>query len=161
MALCPVCFNTSAYCECEPRFEPSADDRRPSVTRAASTATTESEHRLLREVLPERREALRAIVAGLKDLGAWLETPPAQVRNYVNVRVPSRFGPSRLCAITISTGRIEFQDESYPIVERLGFGGRFDYLAAGEKAAITPGHDDVEIVLAVATEVLASRRGSG
>ena len=79
----------------------------------------------------------------------------------MNVRVPNRFGPARLCAISRSTGRIEFHDESYPVAEQLGVGQRFDHLPAGDKAAITPRDtDDVEAILAVTRAVLAGRRAS-
>lgn len=160
--LCPVCFNAPDYCECETRYEPSADELRRLENRPRLTAERETEERLLREVDAERRDDLREIVAGLVDIGAWLETPPAVVPDYVNVRVPSRFGPARLCSINRSTGRIEFHDESYPVAEQLRLGHHFTRLPAGDKAAITvKTAEEVQAVLTLARAVLASRRASG
>lgn len=160
MPLCPVCFNPPANCECETPFEPTADELGPSRPYSTAIAEREAEERLLREVDPNRRALLSEIIAGFIASEAWLETPPAEVPNYVNVRLPHRFGPARLCAISRSTGRIEFHDESYPVAEQLGVGQRFDHLPAGDKAAITPRDtDDVEAILAVSRAVLAGRRG--
>lgn len=162
MALCPVCFNAPSYCECDPPFVPSPGEGQSRGTRPKLSSQRESEERLLRDVTPAQHGLLRQILVGLAELGAWLETPPAEVPNYVNVRVPAAFGPARLCAITRSTGRIEFHDDSYPVADHLGLGDRFDRLAAGDKAAVTAGdRADVDAILAVARAVLASRRGSG
>jgi len=160
--LCPVCFNAPAYRECDPPFEPTVDDLRHSENRPSVAAERETGDRLLNEVDPECREHLREVLAGLIEAGAWLETPPAVVPDYVNVRVPARFGPARLCAITRSTGRIEFHDESYPIADQLRLGHHFDSLPAGNKAAITPkDSEDVQVILTLARAVLVSRRASG
>lgn len=162
MPLCPVCFNAPAYCECDPPYVPSTEVLQRAENRPTMSAQRETEDRLLEDVALERRGLLREILAGLVELGAWLETPPAEVPNYVNVRVPARFGPARLCAVTRSTGRIEFHDESYPVAEQLGLGERFDQLPAGDKAAITASDNvDVDAILTVARAVLTSRRGSG
>lgn len=105
---------------------------------------------------PERRGFLREILGALVQLDAGLETPPAEVPNYVNVRVLAQFGPARLAAVTRSTGRMEFHDASYPIAAQLGFADRLDYLPAGDKAAITPSDDDdVDAIVTVARAVLA------
>jgi len=162
MPLCPVCFNAAAYCECDPPYEPSIEELHRHEDRPTTRAQRETEERLLEDVSPDQRALLRQILAGFLHEGAWLETPPAEVPNYVNVRVPARFGQARLCAITRSTGRIEFHDESYPVASQLGLGERFDQLPAGDKAAITASDEaDVEAILTLARAVLASRRGTG
>ena len=162
MPLCPQCFNAPEYCECDPRFDPTTAAARTTVGPAAPTAAREASEALLADVATDRREVLSAVLEGFAARGAWIETPPAIVRDYVNVRVPAaRYGEARLCAITRSTGRIEFQDDSYLIAEARGVGNRFDHLISGDKAAITPTAADVEVILTVADAVLAARRASG
>lgn len=93
-------------------------------------------------------------------LGCWIETPPAVRQDYVNVQPPRAYGAGRVCSVTRSTGRIEFQTDSYAIAESIGDASRFSYLAAGAKAALTPEtDDDVTAAVSLARAVLASRRG--
>lgn len=162
MPLCPACFNAPAYCECDPPYRPTAEELGRDGGGVPAAVSKETCERLVADVHADRREAVRGIVDGLTALGAWLETPPAIVPDYVNVRVPAaKYGEARLCSIHRKTGRIEFQDGSHPLAEGLGVGDRFDYLAAGDKAAITPTSGDVQAVLELAGAVLASRRASG
>lgn len=132
-----VCFNAPAYCACETRYEPSADELRRLENRPSLTAERETEERLLREVDAERRDHLREIVAG-----------PRRHRSVA--RDATGCGPGlreRACAIPVWASSallnqpVDWSDRvprrELPVAEQLRLGHHFTRLPAGDKAAIT------------------------
>lgn len=96
-------------------------------------------------------------------LGCWIENPPAFRQHYINVQLALMEPDASAPPVSDgSTGRIEYQTDSYAIAESIGVASRFSHLAAGAKAALTPEtDDDVTAAVSVACAVLASRRGRG
>ena len=159
--LCPNCFNSPENCECDPPFVAGTTQTlRSSERKTPSTPESASIETVLDDVDPRRRAYLGRFLRELVALGCWIERPAAVRQNYVNVQPPRSFGVGRVCSVNRSTGRIEFQTDTYSIAESLGAAELFTFLAAGAKAALTPTDDrDVDAALSVARAVLGARRG--
>lgn len=124
---------------------------------ATSKATVE---RVLDQVEPRRQRQVADFLEAVVSLGCWIETPHAVRQDYVNIQPPRACGAGRLCSVTRSTGRIEFQTDTYALAESIDIADHFTFLAAGAKAAITPDDDErVEMAIMLAKTILAARRG--
>ena len=138
--LCPSCFNPPAGCECDPRFAATSDyagtPKRTTKSSWAESVGFMTIDDAVAHVDEPGRSHVRALLELLIELGCRIEVPDAEERNYANIR-PGIPGSPRVCAITLSTGRIEFQDESHAVTRQLGIDEAFDRLNAGDKAAVT------------------------
>jgi hypothetical protein len=138
--LCPQCFNPPVGCECDPPFVAGSDfagtPRRTTKSHWAESIGFMTIEEAIDQVDEPRRERVRALLELLAELGCRIEVPDAEERNYANIR-PRAPGNPRVCALTLSTGRIEFQDESHAVARQLGIDNAFDRLNAGDKAAVT------------------------
>lgn len=158
MPLCPRCFNPPAACECDPPFDPATAPPRPR-RRAMDPIDAD---RLVAGLTVGRHLRLKGFLDHLASQGCWLDSPDGERSDYVNVRPPGNFGDARLCAISRSTGRIEFQADSYATAAAVGVAASMDHLSHGDKAAINLDTDeDLDAARRLATAELARRRGSG
>ncbi|MFZ6005777.1 MAG: helicase-related protein [Actinomycetota bacterium] len=106
----------------------------------------------------ERRDRVRKVLEVLVELGCSLEAPNALRTDYMNIKPPRSHGSRRIASLSLSSGRVEFQGDSYSFATRLGLAEHFDYLAAGDKAAISVDNDEgVAAALALGKECLKSR----
>lgn len=111
---------------------------------------------IVRQLTPDHPYTV-AIIERLRGIGCVVERPQAQRQNYVNVRSrrSGRLQSPRLCTINRTTGRVEFQDGSFARAEQAGVAERFEFLAAGGKAALTPTSEaDVDGVMRLAHAML-------
>lgn len=110
--------------------------------------------RVLQDVGETRRRHIEAFLEAVIRLRCGIESPPAVRQDYVNIQPPRAYGAGRVCSLTRSIGRIEFQTDSYALAESLGVAAHFSFLAAGAKGAISPNTDDeVEAAIALAKAV--------
>jgi hypothetical protein len=108
----------------------------------------------------KRERRLRDFLIAVDTFGCRPEIPPSP-RQYLNVAPPPGHGRGRLCSVTVRTGRLEFQQDTYSIAEAAEVAELFDLVPAGNKAGITLNTDsDVEAAVRLAKSVLGSRRGT-
>jgi hypothetical protein len=81
---------------------------------------------------------LRGLLAGLEDLGCFLYPPTGDRDDYINVHCPGIRG--RIASVNVSSGRVEFQNDSWRNLGDLDAG--FVHLEAGNKAALALSNDD-------------------
>jgi prevent-host-death family protein len=139
--------------------------RWPRAGRSRAQDTTEpagpGSHPDLSEVVgvlrpdPSRRDLLPQLLRDLRALGCTLSIPGGvHRRDYVNVSPTGKRG--RILSVNASTGRAEFQSESWDRVHDLSH--RFVRLAGGNKAAHPlEGEADADAIIAAAKQELSSR----
>lgn len=129
MALCPTCFNSPDNCECDPPFRPPAGVARgPSASPTRPATSRETAERVLDQVEPGRRRQVASFLEAAVSLGCWIETPHAVRQDYVNIQPPRACGAGRLCSVTRSTGRVEFQTDTYSLAEAIDIADHFTFL---------------------------------
>ncbi len=122
--------------------------------------STAVENRLLRRQLADRAPHLRRFLTELVALGCEVEVPDAQRPNYLNVQPASGHGRGRLCSVNATTGRVEFQTNSWFVADAKAVEGDIDHLTAGDKAAMDLVSDgQVDHAVRLAAMILLLRRG--
>jgi hypothetical protein len=157
-----VCFNAPRTCECDPPFDGRGGIEPTKPWSPVRPPSLEDIDAAVAGVAESRRGLVRDVLIWLVENHCWIEDPPAVVRDYVNIRVPSAYGPARLASMNRSTGRLEFHEDSHDIAIAVGVADLFDRVPSSNAAAITivdgAGRD---AAIRLAEAYLASRRATG
>lgn len=130
-----------------------ADARWPGATSEAS--------KRLDGVDPDNAARIRRCLREVASQGCLTHAPSSVRTDYLNIARPPGSGRARLASLTVRTGRVEFQTNSWDVATRSGLAAYFDQLPAGNKAAISLRTDeDLDAAITVANAILAGRAGA-
>lgn len=137
---------------------PSDREIEPEVMPTSAAAEWLTPSQVEEQIRDPRRSLVRRVLDDLVARGCRIEVPAARRIDYVNIQPPRSHGGGRLVSLTLASGRLEYQGDSWSHVEQLGLTGVFDYLAAGHKAAITAGDEaGVDAAIALGRAYLQAR----